>query len=318
MSAPVLVWIDGQEAPSRAALQAVRAARSLAQDRGAELVGVAGEATVGAAAAYVDRLRSVSVPSDNQEHLLRALQAAADATGAGVVVMAATRTAQAIAPRLAVRLDAAYLEDVTALATGDDGRVRARRLTQLQRVSEDLVATRERAVTTVKIGAFEPAEAGGVAAVEPLEVAWDAADARVEVIERGGSQGAKASLEEAPVVVAGGRGLGSPEAFERLVQPLADRLGGAVGATRAAVDAGWRPYEEQIGQTGKTVAPELYLALGISGAVQHLSGMNRSRTIVAVDRDPDAPIFKHCDVGIVGDVHEVVPALLAALGDGDG
>ena len=317
MSAPVLVWIDGHEAPSRAALQAVRAARGLAQAQGGELIGVAAEATASAAAPYADRVLSVALPSGNQAHRLRALQAAADATGAGVVVMAATRTAQAVAPRLAIRLGAAFLEDVTALSAGDDGRVRARRLTQLQRVSETLVASHDRAVATVKIGAYEPAEGSGAAAVEALEVGWDPADARVEVIDGGGVQGAKASLEEAPVVVAGGRGVGSPEAFEQLILPLAERLGGAVGATRAAVDAGWRPYEEQIGQTGKTVAPELYVALGISGAVQHLSGMNRSRTIVAVDRDPDAPIFKHCDVGIVGDVHEVVPALLEALGDGD-
>lgn len=315
MSAPVLVWIDGQDAPSRAALQAVRAARGLASAAGVDLLGVAHESAAAAAADVVDRLYAVAFPSGNQEHRLRALQAAAEASGAATIVLAATRTAQAVAPRLAVRLGTGFLEDVTALALGDDGRVRARRLTQLQRVSEVLVASRDRAVVTVKIGAFEPAEPAGAGQVEPLAVAWDSADARVEVVAGGSVQGGKASLEEAPVVVAGGRGLGSPEAFERLVEPLAARLGGAVGATRAAVDAGWRPYEEQIGQTGKTVAPELYLALGVSGAVQHLSGMNRSRTIVAVDRDPDAPIFKHCDVGIVGDVHEVVPALLDALKD---
>ncbi|MDR9390852.1 MAG: electron transfer flavoprotein subunit alpha/FixB family protein, partial [Trueperaceae bacterium] len=169
-------------------------------------------------------------------------------------------------------------------------------------------------VVTTKVGGFAPAEpAATPGGVEDLAVPGDPADAGVTVERTDGEAGDRAALEEAPVVVTGGRGLGGPEAFDAFVVPLADALQGAVGATRAAVDAGWRPYAEQIGQTGKTVAPDVYLSLGVSGAVQHLSGMNRSRTVVAIDHDPDAPIFAHCDVGVVADAHAFAPLLLAAL-----
>lgn len=113
-------------------------------------------------------------------------------------------------------------------------------------------------------------------------------------------------------MVTGGRGMGSPEAFA-MVETLADLLGGAVGATRAVVDAGWRPYAEQVGQTGKTVQPTVYFALGVSGAVQHQAGMNKSKVVVAVNKDPDAPIFKETDYGIIGDVHQVLPAMIEAV-----
>ena len=316
MSAPVLVWVDANAGtPTRAALQAVAAARAVAEASGATVEAVAaGDEAAEAAAGYAPVVHRVELPQDNQESRLRALAAAQGATDASLLVLAATRSGQAVAPRVAVRLGGTLLEDVLSLDASGDG-VRAQRLTQLQRVREDVEATATPVVATVKIGAFEPAEASGAGEVRDLEVAFEPSDARVEVREGAQRGSGRLNLEEAEVVVAGGRGVASQEAFERLVTPLAQRLGGAVGATRAVVDAGWRPYDEQIGQTGKTVAPEVYLALGISGAVQHLSGMNRSRRVVAINRDADAPIFRHCDVGVVGDVEEVVPALLEALGE---
>jgi electron transfer flavoprotein alpha subunit len=160
----------------------------------------------------------------------------------------------------------------------------------------------------VRAGAFEPVETGGSPAVEPapVEVApWSQA---ARMLERAHAESEGPSIEEASVIVAGGRGLGGPESFS-LVEDLAQALGGAVGATRAVVDAGWYPYSTQVGQTGKTVAPKLYVACGISGAIQHKVGMQGSGTIVAINKDRNAPIFDYCDLGVVGDVHEIVPKL---------
>jgi electron transfer flavoprotein alpha subunit len=156
----------------------------------------------------------------------------------------------------------------------------------------------------------EPAKSAGK--VERVAPSGDLAQPAVKVIERIAEEGAAAPIEEARIIVAGGRGVGGPEGFT-LVQEIADALDGAVGATRAAVDAGWIPYAQQIGQTGKIVKPQLYLALGISGAIQHKVGMQTAETVVAVNRDPDAPIAEFADLVVIGDLFEVGPAILAEL-----
>ncbi|HEY2776779.1 MAG TPA: electron transfer flavoprotein subunit alpha/FixB family protein [Gaiellaceae bacterium] len=157
-------------------------------------------------------------------------------------------------------------------------------------------------------GSFDPQETGGEAEVRDVSVQLEDFSRLTMMVEQAHAEASGPSIEDADVIVAGGRGLGAPENFT-LAEELARALGGAVGATRAVVDAGWYPYAAQIGQTGKTVSPKLYVALGISGAIQHKVGMQSSSVIVAINKDPNAPIFEFSDLGVVGDVHEIVPKL---------
>jgi electron transfer flavoprotein alpha subunit len=157
-------------------------------------------------------------------------------------------------------------------------------------------------------GTFDPAETGGSAEVRELEVALEEHSTLAMMVEQAHEESTGPSIEDADVIVAGGRGLGEPEKFA-LVEELAQALGGAVGATRAVVDAGWYPYSTQVGQTGKTVSPKLYIAVGISGAIQHKVGMQSSNVIIAINKDPNAPIFEFSDLGVVGDLHAIVPKL---------
>ncbi|MDR5728230.1 MAG: electron transfer flavoprotein subunit alpha/FixB family protein [Terriglobia bacterium] len=230
---------------------------------------------------------------------------------AHTILIGGSRSGREYSPRVAVKLDAPLLEDVISV-TAEEGTLSAERYTNLARVTERITARAPVTVITPKQGAFAAAMPGTHAA-EQFDVDLDLTVRRVQITEKSAEKFSRISLAEAEIVVAGGRGVGSAEGFRNLVEELADRLGAAVGATRAVVDAGWRPYAEQVGQTGKTVQPKVYIAIGISGAVQHLSGMGRSKCIVAVNRDADAPIFKVADYGIVGDVNQIVPAIIAAL-----
>lgn len=229
---------------------------------------------------------------------------------AKLVLIGGGRSGREYSPRVAVKLDAALLEDIVSLTT-QGATATAQHYTYLSRVTETIEAE-GLLVATVKPGSFEPA-AKSATAGEQYDVDLTLPQRRLQVTGTVAEKTSRIALSEADIVVAGGRGVGTADDFVRLVEGLADKLGGAVGATRAVVDAGWRPYPEQVGQTGKTVQPKLYIGLGISGAVQHLSGMNKSKYIVAINKDADAPIFSIADFGIVGDTARVVPALIEAL-----
>ncbi|MFU8888413.1 MAG: electron transfer flavoprotein subunit alpha/FixB family protein [Trueperaceae bacterium] len=314
----ILIAIDhAHGAPRRGAFELVSAARGLGSDVAAVVLGGPEAAPVAAAlAAFVPSVVHVddaALDHPSHERRTTALASVAGELGAEVVLLAAGRGGQAVAPRLALRLGGTLLEDVAAVRR-DGTAVVAERLAYLSRASLTVRATAAPVVVSVKPGAYPaaaPADAPG--SVASRSVAFTAADDAARPGERRSVARGRVALEEADVVVCGGRGLGDAASFERLVVGLADELGAGVASTRAVVDAGWRPYDEQVGQTGKSVAPKLYFALGVSGAVQHLSGMNRSGTVVAVNKDGDAPIFKASDYGIVGDVREVLPALRAAL-----
>jgi electron transfer flavoprotein alpha subunit len=280
---------------------------------------VVGAGVTGAAEALAKLVDTVFVAEHDDLKDFRAeawttvLEQVVKEKGAKIVLLNASRSGLSYSPRLALRLDAPLLEDVTHLAF-ENGAVTAKRLSYLARVTETVQAGGETVVISVKPSTYPVFEGSVVGRLEPISVSLLEQDLRVQVGEKKKAGTGRVALEEATVVVVGGRGVGSSEGFTKLVEPLADRLSAGIGATRAVVDAGWRPYAEQIGQTGKTVSPQLYIALGISGAVQHLSGMNRSKVVVAVNKDADAPIFKVADYGVVGDVNAVVPALLDALG----
>jgi electron transfer flavoprotein alpha subunit len=215
---------------------------------------------------------------------------------------------------LAARLGAGVAMEVTAVNV-DGGKLIAERPILGDSAISQINFRSDVGIIIGRLNAFEAKEAGsGAAAVEDVQVELSAHAQQATMVQRGEQRGADVDIEGADVLVAGGRGLGNPEGFE-LVEELAKAFGGnsAVAATRAVVDAGWYPYAAQIGQTGKTVAPKLYLAAGISGAIQHKVGMQSSENIVAINKDANAPIFEFSDLGIVGDLNKIVPKLTDAI-----
>jgi electron transfer flavoprotein alpha subunit len=227
--------------------------------------------------------------------------------GIETVLFAATVLTADIAAGLAARLDAGLNWDLVDL-TQENGRLVGRRPALDDTVYVDVGWRAEPRLALIRTGTFEPVESGGEAEVEDVAVQLEDFSTEAKMMEQAHEESEGPSIEDAEVIVAGGRGLGGPDNFA-LVEELAKALGGAVAATRAVVDAGWYPYSTQVGQTGKTVSPRLYVAVGISGAIQHKVGMQGSSMIVAINKDPNAPIFEYADLGVVGDLHEIVPKL---------
>ncbi len=228
--------------------------------------------------------------------------------GCTAALFPASALGKDLAPRVAARLGVGYANECTGVEA-EGGGVIAVRPRFAGKVFSRETFDASPAVLSLRTNVFNPQESPKAGEVKPLDVSLNAADFGAVVREIRAAAGEKFDVSEAPVIVSGGRGMREPENF-KLLEELAEALGNAaVGASRAVVDAGWRSHAEQVGQTGKTVSPQLYFAIGISGAIQHLAGMRTSKYIVAVNKDPDAPIFKVADYGIVGDLFEIVPRL---------
>jgi electron transfer flavoprotein alpha subunit len=231
-------------------------------------------------------------------------------TEPSVVMIASTAEGKEVAGRLAVRTGSGVLTDVVDVGDGLTAE-------QLNFGGSVIVHSKVKTGTpiiTVRSNSIAPAASAAAAEIKPVEVAFKESSLTAKVTERVAAQRSeRPDLTEASIVVSGGRGTGSEEGF-KVIEELADSLGAAVGASRAVTDAGWYPHQFQVGQTGKTVSPQLYLAVGISGAIQHRAGMQTSKTIVAINKDPEAPIFDLADFGIVGDLFQVVPQLVEEIG----
>lgn len=304
----------------KVALEATTAARTIADASGGQVhavlfgaPGVGAEADkLGAVGADVVHVcEHAAFEQFDAESFAATAAAAAQAVSPKAILVGGTAFGQDLAPRIGAKLGAGVAADAIDV-TMDGDAIAIRHPMATGKVIATLVAAGQLAIVTVRPGAIAVGTSAKAGTVQPLAPASDPAASRVKVTKLT-TGGGKLDLAEAPVVVSGGRGLKAPENF-KLVEELADAFGNAaVGATRAVTDDGWRPHSDQIGQTGRQVAPSLYVAVGISGAIQHVAGMRNSKTIVAINKDKDAPIFKVADYGIVGDVFEIVPKLTEAV-----
>ena len=316
----ILVFVEQREGQVRSvAREALGEASRLAATLGGPVVGVCaaasdpGLAALGpAGASEVLLVTHEAFARYEPNGYVAAVAAAVEKVKPQLVLFSGSSMGRDLAPRVAARLGVGLASDCVALAI-EGGRLQATRPVYAGKATQTVAFPKSPAMVSLRPKLFAPlAGNGGAATVTPLELAYDPGAARARVVEIKAESGATVDLTEAEIIVSGGRGLKGPENFH-LVESLAAALGATVGASRAVVDAGWRPHSDQVGQTGKTVSPKLYVAVGISGAIQHLAGMSSSRCIVAINKDPDAPIFKVADYGLVGDAFEVVPALTAAL-----
>ncbi|MBS0346328.1 MAG: FAD-binding protein [Proteobacteria bacterium] len=297
-----------------ATLNTISAAAKLGGDVAVLVAGSAASAAVEAAAkvagvAKVLVADSAVFADQAAENLAAQVLAVVQASAGAIthVLAPATTFGKNVLPRVAALLDVAQISEIVAIESAD---------TFVRPIyAGNALATVKSAdpvkVITVRTTAFEAAAAGGSAAVENVTAVADLGLSKL--VGRELTKSARPELGAAKIIVSGGRGVGSGENYHKLLEPLADKLGAALGASRAAVDAGFVPNDYQVGQTGKIVAPQLYLAVGISGAIQHLAGMKDSKVIVAINKDPEAPIFQVADYGLVADLFEAVPQLTSAV-----
>lgn len=301
--------------PTGATLECVSEAVKLAASVGGSVSAALLGPGAGGSAAALGRYGATTVYVVEQDELAvfrsgpyaDAAAACIAAADPEVVLLPNSVDGREVATRCAARLGAGVVNDVTVLLPSE-AHLRATHPCFGGSVLADKECLGALQIFTVRPNSFARVETGGEAAVVPLTVDLTPSGVLVRVIEVVSERAGVLSLEEASIIVSGGRGLGGPEHFA-LIEELASVMGAAVGASRAAVDAGWKPSTYQVGQTGKIVSPGLYVACGISGAIQHKAGMQTSDIIVAINKDPEAPIFKFATFGIVGDLHEIVPAL---------
>ncbi|MDQ3991261.1 MAG: electron transfer flavoprotein subunit alpha/FixB family protein [Actinomycetota bacterium] len=307
--------------PTKASLQMLSAGRRLAEKSGRDLatvfVGAGYDAArdrlgrYGASKVYVAEHEDVS-GLFMQPHVDLMVSLARERSP-DAMLLASVPDGKDLAAGVAAQLEAGVLADVVDIEPGDDGRLECTMSVFGGAMTTRCVVAGDPQIVCVKPNAFAAEESPAEPAEERVEVRISDDARRARIADRVQQEaGGRPAVEEASIIVSGGRGLGGPENF-RIVEELADALGAAVGASRAAVDAGWYPHQNQVGQTGKTVSPQLYVAVGISGAIQHRAGMQTSKTIVAINKDADAPIFQLADFGLVGDLFKVVPALTEEL-----
>lgn len=311
----ILVIAEHDNAGLKAAtLNAVTAATKLGGDVAVLVAGAGAGVVVESAAQLAGVAKVLSADSaafadQSAENLAAQVVAVVQAAGGAIshVLAPASTFGKNVLPRVAALLDVAQISDIVGIESAD---------TFVRPIyAGNALATVKSAdavkVVTVRTTAFEAAASGGSAAVEQVSAVADAGMSKL--VGRELTKSARPELGAAKIIVSGGRGLGSGENYHKVLEPLADKLSAALGASRAAVDAGYVPNDYQVGQTGKIVAPQLYVAVGISGAIQHLAGMKDSKVIVAINKDPEAPIFQVADYGLVADLFEAVPQLVAAL-----
>lgn len=308
----ILVVLETREGSLRpACLEAVGAARTLADARGSKVIALATEACDVDAAqlggAGADAVLTADAANHSADGAAATAARVAGEQGCDVVLLSATVRGRDLTPRVAALLDSGFAADCVAMDAAS--------MTFTRPVYAGKAMLQVKVNGAVTVASLRPnffAPAGREASAEVSSVAAEAGKAQVSAVSA--AAGGRPDVAEANRVVSGGRGLGSAENWH-LIEAVADAIpGAALGASRAVVDSGWRPHSEQVGQTGKTVAPELYIAAGISGAIQHLAGMNSSKVIVAINKDGEAPIFQHATYGVVGDVNEILPALAEELG----